>query len=325
MEPKTPLTFSSLPTELRLKIWAECIENVDGLSEAHFFRIGGSLRERKVAPAPQPASTTEENVENNRDMCSIHPPSWDPMETICNSWVATENPSCYIVNAALWNTSVESREVLEKHYIRTNPSFHPAQLDHFQMMGESSFSSLLVNFVNDLHCFQVHSVDANTTMAITGRNMVPRNIAFEYKAEWGQPRFLESITSFFQSQGHYIDVGYSHRNPLEEILSLISRDKWSMTPGQRIWLIDYNVKATRKLKPEDLVRSRIFHARNRKFVEVGRCQCLASRYRYPSASARDEFVEYFQRVFLNQEFTLENQLPTPIAGVLACLPDSDFI
>lgn len=106
---------------------------------------------------------------------------------------------------------------------------------------------------------------------------------------------------------------------------MISRDKWSMTPGQRIWFIDYNVKATRKLKPEDLVRSRIFHARNRKLVEVGRCQCLVSRYRYPSASARDGFVEYFRRVFLNQEFTLEDQLPTPIAGVLACLPDSDFI
>ncbi|CAH0044748.1 unnamed protein product [Clonostachys solani] len=326
MEPKTPLTFNSLPTELRLKIWAEAIENVDGIAEAHFFRIGGSLRERKVAAAHQHALTNnDENIDNNRDLCPVHPPSWDPREIMCNSWVASENPSCYIANAGLWNTSFESREVLEKHYTRTDPSFHPSQLDNFHLMGESSFSSLLVNFVNDLHCFQVHGMDENTTMAITGRNMVPRHIAFEYKAEWGHPRFLESITSFFQSQRHYVDAGYSHRNALEEIFSVISKDKWSMSPGQRIWFIDYNIKATRKLKPEDLVGSHIFHANNRRLVEVGRCQYLVSRYRYPSTRARDGFVEYFRDVFLDQQFTAENQLPAPTAGVLACLSDSDFV
>ncbi|VUC20459.1 unnamed protein product [Clonostachys rosea] len=324
MEPKTPLTFASLPTELRLKIWAESIENIDGLAEAHFFRIGGSQRERKSVAASRPALTNDENIDNNRDMCSVHPPSWDPSEIMCSSWVATENPSCYIANAGLWNASFESREVLEKHYTRTDPDFHLNQLDNFQLMGETSFSSLLVNFAKDLHCFQVHGMDDNTTMAITGRNMVPHHIAFEYKAEWGHPRFLESITSFFQSQGHYADAGYRHRNALEEIFSVISKDKRSMSPGQRIWFIDYNIKATRKLKPEDLAGCHIFYAKNRKFVEVGRCQYLVSRYRYPSARARDGFVEYFRRVFLNEQFT-ENQLPTPTAGVLACLSDSDLI
>ncbi|KAK4452246.1 hypothetical protein QBC34DRAFT_42342 [Podospora aff. communis PSN243] len=292
--------FPLLPFELREEIWKHAVRPAQ--PGAHYFSI---YDPNQIDHAVNFRTDFEADFPSQHD-CAVEQLEQPPVlvkEAMPNmSWTA-HNPSAYLIDYGLWTACKESREVIEKAF-KSRKCIEPQfPTSHSGVSSTAAFSSkgraddngttgrcyLTVFHNQDL--FIIHpEPDLRTMMDRSITLKLPLNLGTPIPCSllhWDKPNLRPVHVAFeFHPQWRGCRLSGHPRRPDQAVLGVARQvlDRLHSTlPHSHtsyVWFIDYQIErkgpdcmvaedeASRPCDPMPLV----FYARDRRFVEVMRCQ-----------------------------------------------------
>ncbi|UKZ69184.1 uncharacterized protein TrAtP1_010193 [Trichoderma atroviride] len=286
--------FTSLPTEIRLKVWEHALRPYSpSRPGAHFFSVTNFKEDGdQLARLRAPCVLGSRCKLNHGHTYYLAAPKFG----ISHSWT-NNNPSAYLWDFGMWSACSESREIIEDHYkteywaaklLEDSKCDYPPKPDAdacvpfiFPRSNEDWRFAIRPN--RDLICFQplnpltigYHrkgtylTEDISMVNPTTGLRDV-KNMAFEFDSSWCDDLKVVSCPQDFRAY-------FEEKSPRGLFIRLFLELDACGERYDPIWLIDYGLKQDPPKRDlgEDRPRipwpyQRTFFANDRKFVQVGR-------------------------------------------------------
>ncbi|KAL7894226.1 hypothetical protein HDV63DRAFT_415331 [Trichoderma sp. SZMC 28014] len=284
--------FTSLPTEIRLRIWKYALRPYSpSRPGVHFFSVTNSKEDG-------------DELANFRVQCALgsrceynHGESYylaAPKFGISNSWT-NNNPSSYLWDFGMWSACSESQKIIKDHYKMEQwaaklledykkKSFSEPDVDAcvpvlFPRIDEDWRFAIYPN--RDLVCLQPlnpntvgyyrESIQLMDDICMVNRNAGLRgmkHLAFEYDPSWCDDlKMVSEAYDFFA----YIE----EKSPRGLFIRILLEALDSVYEPDSIWLIDYGLKRNTQNRDDDGMQTRInrrkrmtFYGNNQNFVEA---------------------------------------------------------
>ncbi|KAL7766851.1 hypothetical protein ACKLNR_004767 [Fusarium oxysporum f. sp. zingiberi] len=248
--------FSTLPTELRLRVWKDVIR--PDLPAVHILRLrvpGSHVPVRPQDTIRFPRHPAYQRLLHLDDFVAI--PLWNRyLDGIDND--SDFNISTYLTDAGLWTAYHESRLMMQKHFLQ-DPWLSPPWTGYYISGGAPAYITIRYN--DDLLILQLDSLEFEKWDDETvGRLQNIHDIDIEYRAEWS--------IDFYEE-----DEGGDEADAFDKIW-------WfgeTVNLGTRVWLIDHNLRRKVDAPPCYKKRDRhfwehqniSFYGTDRKFSSTG--------------------------------------------------------
>lgn len=284
--------FTSLPTEMRLKIWDYALRSYHpSRPGAHFFSVTNFREDGDELKNLRVQCHLGSRCENNHGY-TYHLAA--PKFSTSHSWT-NNNPSSYLWDFGMWGACRESREIIEDHYkmeywaaklVKDSKVDFARNLEAdacvpFICLQESEDWRFAIRPNQDLICIQplnpltigynktdiYFMEDICMVKPDTGLRGI-KHVAFEYDSSWCDDLVEVSCPQDFRAY-------FEEKSPRGLFIRFFLECKAFGIENNPIWLIDYGLKQDplkrdhREDHPRPFGREHMtFYANNQKFVEV---------------------------------------------------------